>query len=146
MTKNIVDARQLFLLCALRGGSVLAKNIEPHTWTFPHNAKYLERYSKEVMSITNPTERETAADKIKSEIKNEIPALFPMVRQFYLHHIRSMEEYTLAENDKITWFQPNQFKENNDWDYRGEFELSVPLNEKEEYILMHYSNTKRPSS
>ncbi|MFA6515196.1 MAG: hypothetical protein WCT42_02945 [Candidatus Paceibacterota bacterium] len=132
--KNTVNARELFLLCALRNGIVKAKNLSVYDWTLRHfwfvQEMVLELKKGESLKVV----QNLATDKARLEV----PSQQVKERNFY---IREGDFSTLCDYDEdLSWYQPSTSVSPSisDWEYKGNFELSIPLTEKEKHILTYY--------
>lgn len=143
--ENTVNAHELFLLCAIRKGKVVATNSSSYDWTFRHYSYWLSELSKhnarpEGMDLGMFVELKKP---IIEEAKSKFPVQLKMERNFCLRE--GDTSVTLVDIDEdLTWYEPEQLglKFAEGWVYKGLFILSVPLSESELYILKKYCDRK----
>lgn len=135
MKNNIVNARELFLLCALRSGkTVFAKNLDIYDWTFRHYAFVLEKVSE----MKSGESYSQTVRNAKDEARLKIPVQKPQERNFY---IREGEiSHTLCDLDEdLSWYDPRDMRlDLKDWVYGGNFILSDPMSQREQFIIENY--------
>lgn len=135
--KDTVNARELFLLCFLRGGIVQAKNISVYDWTFRH---YLFVQEK-VFKIKKGESLAEVQNNASDEARLQIPSQEVKERNF---RIRNGDFLTLCDDyEDLSWYQPSELISSpsiSSWVYKGNFILSEPLSEKEEFVLRHYAD------
>lgn len=137
MEKPILTAPQLFLLCNIRKGQgVWATNKQDYSWTCTHDNAFQERVHQKLKSTENTGDRELKIGLIKEEIIAEIPIEKPKLRCFITYETDF--GFSLCDSDAdASWYMPKMHGEN-DWDYKGFFELQEPLSLSEKFLLFTF--------
>ena len=135
---NIVDIKQLFLLCGLRGFPE-AKNLEEYPWTIKHHT-YVQNKLVELLSVCNKEERMQREKEFEEEAKQNFSIFEIKKRVFVLR--QNDFGFSLCDTEQdLSWYNPSSSPliEASKWAYKGTFELIYPLSEKEKFILETYS-------
>jgi hypothetical protein len=126
-----INARQLFLLCALRNTSVEAKNLSEHLWTFRHDNFVIKGLDPDNEEI----DPEVLKLRLKEEAKEKFPTFDCRYRNFYVYEGQMTFDLTEAEED-MSWYIP--LFPNDESNYQGMFELKTPLDQKEKFLLFDF--------
>ncbi len=134
---NQINAKQLFLLCALRHKSVRAKNLEVYSWTIRHSHEHIERANK-ALEDKSRTYKEVMAT-IKEEIKDKFPVHESRFRNFIVYDGQMGCDLTDQDED-MAWYSNCS----HGWDYSGMFEIEQSLSRREQDFLFSFLEISRP--
>jgi len=123
-SERIINAKELLLLCVLRGKSVFAKNLSVYDWTIKHYS-FVQENSKKILKSKKSLEKEA---KEKFEVKE------PEFRNFVA---RYGDFLTLSDlQGDMSWYLEGSYGK--EFSYKGDFELSIFLSEEERAVLEIY--------
>ena len=138
MKSNIVNARELFLLCALRKDNVIAINQNSYDWTFRHCVFAL---NKAMAGPKNKPYGQAITDYEK-DARSQIPSQEPKQRNFCIKE--GDLGYTLCDlGEDLSWYGTgisNNKGSLSDWFYEGNFILSKPMSYKEQFFVKEYGS------
>lgn len=136
---NQINAKQLFLLCALRKGKVRAKNLEVYSWTIRHDHELIEKANMILKDKTKVYKE--VMDSVREELKDKFPIQDSCFRNFIVYDGQMGCDLTDYEED-MAWYSDT----GHGWAYGGMFEIEQPLSRREEYFLFPFLEISRPRS
>lgn len=131
-----VNARELFLLCAIRKGAVEVINVDPYEWTVQHETMFQNQLNKSPLrNLPHRNGWYIFQDNVRAEARNMFGVIESGQHSFEIGPYDKGR--ALFERDtKMAWFNPGS-KEESFW-YQRSFRLIEPLTEEELFIVRHY--------
>ena len=130
---NEINAKQLFLLCALRVNPVRAKNLASYFWTMEQHTSYCSIFNKELREKF-PNRDHTQKDyenlriDVVKRVRKDLPEVQePKFREFIAYSGQMGYDLTDRGED-MAWYSGSS----RGWGYDGMFEIEHPLSKKEE--------------
>lgn len=124
-----MNAKELLLLCAIRGRIVKAQNVSEYSWTYRH-FYYVQQKFFDLAAAFYPK-----SEEIKEEARAKYGIKKSEERMFFAKEYAegiSLSEHT--DNDLI-WYEPIAAEHALDWSYKGSFLILEPVSTREKRII-----------